>query len=116
MTLATIQAGGLVGLSFRGTNGVDGEYVFYAGESVVGYALKKRTGVDTYVAIASASPNTAPANGQVLSVVLAGSSIVCKVNGATVIAATDATYTGTQHGIFARAAAGAVIDNFTWAP
>jgi len=114
MTLLTYTSG-LVGLSFRGTPGQAGEYVFYAGEGTAGYALKKRTATDSFTTLATATPNTPVVNGAVLTVVLNGSSIICKVNGVTVITATDSSYTGTEKGFFARLAV-ATIDNFKYTP
>lgn len=114
MTVSTYTSG-LWGLSFRGTTGQDGEYVFYVGESGAGAALKKRTGPDAYTTLALGSPAIVPAAGQVLSVVLQGPSITCKVDGVTVVAVTDSTYTGNQRGLFSRNGT-ATADDFLYAP
>lgn len=99
---------GFPGILFRasGTNNADG-YVFFANGT--GYTLSIRTaGVMTALL---SSTTAAPANGDILSVVLNGPSITCKVNGVSVISTTDTTHTGTRHGMVNNSAGGQ-HDNF----
>lgn len=95
-----------VGLEFRYT-GTQG-YEFF--RTATGYRLSRKSGGTTFVTIQEVAQT--PVAGDVLSVVLSGSSIVCKVNGVTIISVTDASYTGTQHGLvnITAAAAGAWDD------
>lgn len=99
---------GFPGILFRasGTNNADG-YVFFANGT--SYTLSIRTaGVMTALL---SSTTAAPANGDILSVVLNGPSINCKVNGVSVISTTDTAHTGTRHGIVNNSAGGQ-HDNF----
>jgi hypothetical protein len=98
-----VNPSGFPGLVFRasGTNNANG-YVFFKNGS--SYTLSSRTaGVLTPIA---SSTGVAPAGGDILEVVLNGSSIICKVNGAAVVSVTDTLYTGTRHGIFNNSAGG----------
>jgi|SRR5882724_1321706 len=106
-------AGHLYGLGFRHSNGADG-YVFYW-DSSANYLLRKRTGAGSFTTLVTA-PATAPVGGETLSVVLSGSSIICKVNGTTVISTTDITQTGTRKGLwgFTTGLAGTTWDDFSW--
>jgi hypothetical protein len=96
--LVTASAPGQ-GLAFRlsGTNNATG-YLFWQ-NAAGGYSLSRRTATNTYTLLSATSGVTAAAN-DVLDVVLSGSSITCKLNGTTVLTATDATYTGTKHGFW----------------
>lgn len=96
--LATYSAPGC-GIAFRlsGTNNATG-YLFWQ-NAAGGYTLSRRTASNTYTQIAATTGVTAAA-GDLLEVVLAGASITCKVNGVTVLTASDSTYTGTRHGFW----------------
>jgi len=99
VTIPTLFSPG-AGIAFRlsGTSNATG-YLFWQ-NATGGYTLSKRTAANTYVTLGTSTGITAAA-GDVLNVVLSGSSITCKVNGATAVTATDATYTGTRHGVWA---------------
>jgi hypothetical protein len=98
-----VGSSGFPGLVFRaaGTNNATG-YVFF--KNGANYTLSSRTG-GTLTAMLSTT-GVVPAVGDVLEVVLNGSSIVCKVNGAAVITTTSTLNTGTRHGIFNNSAGG----------
>lgn len=107
-------AGKYTGLCFRGTEGQATEYVFYADSGA--YRLAGKKGADSYGPQFTMLPSSpVPAVGDVLSVELKGASITAKVNGVTVCAVTDTTYTGTAKGLFIRATT-ARFDNFRWDP
>lgn len=107
LTLPNASTNG--GIAFRISADRSTGYVFY--NNISGYSLRKRTAAGTYVQLV-AGPTGANAPGDVLSVVLSGSSIVCKVNGTAVITTTDSSFTGTRHGavIFA---ANQSVDSFS---
>lgn len=102
----------LSGLAFRIAANHETGYVFW--RNGAGYALALRTAAAAYTSLGSSTGVTAAA-GDVLSVVMSGSSITCKVNGATVISVTDSAATGTRHGVWVYTSAGAVdYDDFAW--
>lgn len=94
---------GFPGLVFRaaGTNNATG-YVFF--KNGANYTLSSRTG-GALTAMLSTTGVT-PAAGDIIEVVLNGSSIVCRVNGTAVITTTSSLNTGTRHGIFNNSAGG----------
>ena len=100
------------GLAFRvgGSGNVNG-FIFWAGGST--WTLSRRTAAGAYTAVATGTGT--PAAGDTLSVVLNGSSIVCKVNGVAIITATDANYqANTRHGVWTNANISATTyDNFS---
>jgi hypothetical protein len=100
------------GIVFRatGANDVNG-YIFWISSGGV-WTLSKRTASNTYTSLGT-NNTISPLAGQVMSVVLNGSSITCKVNGTTVITATDATYSGTRHGMWVNANNGQTWDGFS---
>lgn len=53
-----------------------------------------------------------PAANDVLEVILSGTAIKARINGAQVISITDASYTGMKHGIYGQAA-GTEMDDFS---
>ncbi|UZX04328.1 fibronectin type III domain-containing protein [Arthrobacter sp. CDRTa11] len=99
------------GIVFRlpsGTNNTG--YVFYNAGGT--WTLSKRTGSNAYTALGTAAGVT-PAAGDVMSVVLNGSSIVCKINGTVVITLTDTSYTGTRHGVWSTGTVAGQFDNWS---
>lgn len=101
------------GLVFRGMAGTLNEYAFYADSGT--YHFRHKTGADAYGTLIPLVSPPVPAVGDVLSVVLKGSSITVKVNGVTLASITDSTYSGTTKGLFARATTSR-FDNFRWDP
>lgn len=114
VTLMGKPATGLAGLVFRGTTGTAAEFGFWA--TPTAYEVKNKTGGDQYATTAYAlnSP-PAPQVGDVLSVVLNGSTFTVRVNGVDLGTFTDATYTGTLKGLFVRSGT-ALFDDFRWEP
>lgn len=84
--------------------------------AAAGANYKLYADLDT-VTIATSSGVT-PADGDVLTVVLAGAGITCKVNGATVITATHSVgQTRTHHGaVITQIGTAAAFDDFSWEP
>jgi hypothetical protein len=80
-----------------GTNNATG-YVLYPTTGGY-YRLSKRTSTNNYTALVTST--TIAAAGDVVSVIKNGSTITVKVNGAVIINTTDASYSGTVHGIWA---------------
>lgn len=113
VTLASLTGTGLGGLVFRGTVGTASEYAFYA--TPTSYEFKPKTGADTYGTAFTLTTPPTPKVGDVLSVVLNGTSIAVRINGTTLASVTDATYTGTAKGLFVRSAT-VLFDNFKWEP
>lgn len=109
-TRAYTLGGQSIGIVFRasGANNVNG-YIFWT--SGLTYTLSKRTGLNSYTSLGTGGGAAQP--GDVMTVVMNGSSIVCKVNGVTVISVTDASYTGTRHGLWANANQVALFDDFS---
>ena len=88
---------GQVGIAFRVATLAN--YWRFTRVNSVLYRLEKI--VASATTVAGEFSGKAPAVGDVLSVTLAGSSIVCKVNGASVITATDAhSQSATKHGFY----------------
>jgi hypothetical protein len=54
--------------------------------------------------------------GDTVSITASGSTLQGKINGVTVVTATDATYTGTRHGLYNFGVNAGRLDNFTVAP
>ena len=83
-------------------------YMFVAGNTS-SVLYKKIAGSFTSIGTGSA-----PSNGQTLSLVLSGTSIICKIAGTTVISTTDATVPsgGTYAGLW-KFNAGGSLDNFS---
>lgn len=94
LNVATI--GSVPGLAFRMAADTSTGYLFWNSGST--WTLSKQPTIATRTTVTSAAGTMVA--GDVLSVVLSGSSIICKVNGVTVLTATDATYTGTRHGLY----------------
>jgi hypothetical protein len=96
----TLKSSGQQGMMFRGsgTNNTSA-WVFFK-DAAGAYFLKKRTAAGAYTTIVSVSGITGAA-GDVLTVILNGSSITCKVNGAVAATTTDAfNSTATRHGMW----------------
>lgn len=108
LQVARVSGAG-AGIVFRasGTGNLNG-YIFWNNGGT--YTLSKRTALNSYSALQTAS--LTPANGDVMTVVLNGSSIVCKVNGVAVITTTDSAYTGTRHGVWTISSTPATFDDF----
>lgn len=88
------------GIMFRGSGTNDAIALVFYHDATGAYFLKSRSGGSTYATIQPASGVTAAA-GDVIQVVLNGSSIICRVNGVTVITATSAiNQTATRHGVW----------------
>lgn len=70
----------------------------------------------TYTVLAQSAANLQFSAGDVIEVVLAGSSITCKRNGSTIITATDSTYNAvTKHGLYYFGGAGTrELDDFSY--
>lgn len=85
-------------------------YIFWRSSSAL-YTLSKRTGVGSYTALATYTQP--PAAGDVMKVVLSGSSIKCYVNGVLGITATDSTNTGTAHGVWVNSGQAGTFDNYS---
>lgn len=101
------QANGTMSLTVGTTGGIPGLYFNAATDFSTGYLFWNNSGTWTLskqTALTTRSPLSTVAGtmnaGDVLTVVKNGSSITCKVNGATVLTATDATYSGTRHGLY----------------
>lgn len=100
---ATMLATGTVkggGLAFRIQDGSN--YYYLARQNASGpnfyYTLLKRVAGSATILNTSTTLITA---GDVMSVVMNGSSIIVKVNGATLFSVTDTTFvTGTKHGVY----------------
>jgi hypothetical protein len=101
------------GLTFRGSGTNNSTaYLFYRSAATT-LTFAKRTGVNAYTTIQAATGQPAAAAGDVLSVVMNGTSFTFKLNGATVMTVTDATYqTGTRHGIWSGNIAAGVDSRF----
>jgi hypothetical protein len=110
LSVALVTTTGVQGLAGRCTTDADG-YLFYIGSGIA--QLKKRTGTNAFTTL-STSPTMTLNPGDVLSLVMSGSTLIGKVNGVTVCRAVDATYTGTKHGLFNYNSANAAFDNFSW--
>lgn len=108
--LGTLAA--LSGIVFR----VTGNTGYGLWTNGTNYELKAKTGVDAYgPALAMSPAQPATTAGDLLQVILKGSSTTVKINGTTVATFTDTTYTGTGKGFFVRNAIG-TFDDFSWAP
>jgi hypothetical protein len=95
-------------LTWRAADGANHFMLLRFGGSINVY--RKQAG--TFNQIGSAV--VVPANGDVLSVVLSGTSHVVKLNGATIVSVTDAFQaTATKHGIGNSAVNGARFDDFS---
>lgn len=97
LSLTIGATGGTPGLVFRMASDFTTGYMFW--NSAGSWTLSKQTALGSRSNVVSPVSGAANAN-DVLSVVLSGSSIICKVNGTTVLTATDSTYTGTRHGLY----------------
>lgn len=108
-TLRTATAGN-IGIAFRlAADNLTG-FVFYR-DSGGTYLLKRRAGANSYVTLTTVAGVTA-AVGDVMEVVLNGSSITAKVNGVTVATATETTnQTATKKGLWSTSTT-ARVDNF----
>jgi len=96
LSLKVATIGSVPGLAFRLAADLSTGYLFW--NSGTTWTLSKQPTISTRTTVTSAAGTMVA--GDVLSVVLSGSSIICKVNGVTVLTATDATYTGTRHGMY----------------
>jgi hypothetical protein len=109
------SAGGNACLSFRVSDG-NNCWVLAA---VVGtfYEIYQRSGGSI---INVKTGGSAPVNGDVVSVVLSGTSITVKVNGIAIaaLASTDsgASLTRTRHGVAANSDASTLLDNWSYTP
>ncbi|QWY79661.1 hydrolase [Arthrobacter phage Persistence] len=107
VTKADVSASGI---AFRiSADGLTGYLLYKSGSA---YQLAKRTGAAAYTNLVLTSGIT-PASGDVIKIVLNGSSIVVKVNGATAITTTDASYAGTRHGLWANSGVSGAFDNWS---
>lgn len=100
VTVPTAGAAHGAGVVFRVTDGINYYYLARATSADFHYALWKRVaGTATQIGATSTVTIT---SGDVIQVVLAGSSIVVKVNGTTLFTVTDTTFlTATKHGLYA---------------
>jgi hypothetical protein len=101
------------GITFRGSGTNNSTaYLFYRSAATT-LTFAKRTGVNAYTTIQAATGQPTAAAGDVLSVVMNGTSFTFKLNGATVMTVTDATYqTGTRHGIWSGNISGGTVSFF----
>jgi hypothetical protein len=75
-------------------------WVLEGGNGSTQAALYKKTGGGSYTSIATSAGNVHFTNGDVISVILSGSSITVKQNGTTIITTTDSAFsTATKHGL-----------------
>jgi hypothetical protein len=114
------QSDGVFEVEIGATGGVPGVQFDMSADFATGYlfwnsgpgtwTLSKQTALGTRTTIASAA-GTMAANDK-LTVVKSGSSIICKVNGVTILTATDATYSGTRHGLYSYSSTTARFKNW----
>jgi fibronectin type III domain protein len=105
VTLASVGNSGCVA---RATGSVG--YVLWR-NSTTGYTLSKRTGAAAYTQLGATSGIT-PAIGDVLTLVVNGSTISARINGVTRITATDSTYATGSVGMWTQSTTTANLDNF----
>lgn len=101
------------GIAFRiSTDGVEG-FVFWRNASGTYELAAKGTG--GYFPVGSTFSGVTPGSDDVLTVVMNGSAITCRVNGTTVITHTEASFAvgNTRHGAFSFTA-NDDFDAFTW--
>lgn len=99
------------GLALRTNAGGTTGYVF-ARDAAGLMILYKQTAATSFTALNSTG--VAAGAGDQISVTLNGSSFICRVNGTVVATVTDATYTGTRHGVFVGGSQGATLfDNWS---
>lgn len=99
------------GLALRTNAGGTTGYVF-ARDAAGLMILYKQTAATSFTALNSTG--VAAGAGDQISVTLNGSSFTCRVNGTVVATVTDATYTGTRHGVFVGGSQGATLfDNWS---
>jgi hypothetical protein len=108
-TSAVVSSGSGVCFRVAGTSNVNG-YIFWNASGT--YTLSRRNGSNSYTALGTGAGIT-PAAGDVLKVVLNGSSIKCYVNGTLAVSVTDSTYAGTRHGLWVNSKNGGTFDNFS---
>lgn len=95
--LATVGAAAFFGLCFRATD-ASNHYVFEGSNGTRARVYKKVAGA--YTLLGQSAENVYYASLDLIEVVLSGSSITVKRNGATLVALSDATYTTqTKHGL-----------------
>lgn len=99
---------GIGGLFFLGDATTFTGYVVW--QSGSNYALSKRTAQNAYTQLGVSSGVT-PASGDVITVIVNGTSITVKINGVTVITVTDSSYSGTYHGGWSQGAT--TLDDFS---
>lgn len=103
-TIATATSTSNSGLTFRVTD-VNNLYVLEGGNGSTTAKIYKRVS-GTFTQIAESAGNVHFNAGDVISVVLSGSSIIAKQNGTTIVSVTDSTHlTQTKHGLYHTAAA-----------
>lgn len=100
------------GVVFRAADAVAGSsaYLLFLLSGTT-YSLRKRTALDTFTEIATGSGGSG--DGDVVTIVLSGSSIIVKINGTQIISITDSSYTGTRHGAFTWGTGSATFDGFS---
>jgi len=97
-TLAVAGTQKAVGLSLRGTDLTNQYYLGRESGSVLKWTLYKRV-AGTVTSLGNSGVNIA--DGDVVEAVMSGNSIIIKINGASVISATDSTFnTKTLHGFY----------------
>jgi hypothetical protein len=108
---ATLVSSGQLGIMFRGTGTNNTTAWVFFKDASNNYFLKKRTAAGSYTTVVTTGYTGAA--GDVVAIVLNGSSITCKVNGVVKATATDAfNSTATNHG-FWNNGAGVYWDNFS---
>lgn len=111
--IATNASSSSCGLFVRATDVSNGYIVESGSASTTAKLYKLVSGTAT--AIANSGSNVPFASGDVIQVVLSGTSIIVKKNGSTIISTTDSTFTTqTKHGLYgAFAASGVTWDDFS---
>lgn len=104
VSITFAQYGGvgcLPGLVARANTTTDAALVFEADHNAVEYILYRREsgGTGSFTELGRSS-GRAPATGDTLQMVLSGTSVVCKVNGTTVVSTTYSGVTGTRCGMW----------------
>ncbi|WP_404321138.1 SGNH/GDSL hydrolase family protein [Arthrobacter luteolus] len=103
------------GLIFRASSTGEGYYFMWSGGGKE-YRVGRRTAAGGFTAILGTGTARTFTAGARYEVELNGSNIKCKVDGATVLEITDATYTGTHYGVVSASTVGAPLKNFRVAP
>lgn len=109
--LFTVPVSGQSGVAFRAA--ADGSGLTFWREPGGTYRLSNRTAAGGITTVAGPSAAIGAA-GDVVSVEMAGTSITCKVNGATLFTHTDNTFTtNTRHGLYMPAGGSGTIEDFS---